>query len=99
MSSDNEITLPLDVVMAWRKPQGDAFAPRKLVEAIDAALWKPPEPVRIQIFRCDKHPHPTDGTFFLALIKDHTKVIPINAFSYAKRDDVVSWGVYPTFYY
>lgn len=59
------ITLPLDVVQAWRKAvvgheASDALrAHTRLATAVDAALWQPPvtEPAWILV---TEHPHPVE---------------------------------------
>lgn len=67
MNDDREtITLPLDVVVAYREDRHRQSSTAALIRAIDAALWKPPPPAHIVRVSCVDHPHPIDGTPFLS---------------------------------
>lgn len=71
--SDKTITLPLDVVRAWRDvlPPTLAQLPRTvaLVGAIDAVLWRPPKTV-VQWIECSEHPHPIGTRVLVQWVED-----------------------------
>ena len=67
--SAETITLPLDKVMEWRESLRGGWqlvtTTERLADAIDAALWTPPVS-HVEWIDCAEHPHPTDGSLFLA---------------------------------